>query len=181
MRQVCCSDGRKKEHSAFARGKGETVAVKTCPVCKTKLFEDMDTCFGCMHRFGTDADSGARQRDDVEGETPQPTASREAGSAEAEVSASSGEPAGDEGASGCGESKGNGSGAPSQLASRLPSISVDRDERISPAGGECGCVEIRLEVKRDERLVQSWTVELPCERLRDAGAGDIEEEPFEPA
>lgn len=44
------------------------MAVKTCPVCKTKLFEDMDTCFGCMHRFDTDADSGVRQRDDVEGE-----------------------------------------------------------------------------------------------------------------
>lgn len=181
MRRVCCSDGRKKEHSAFARGKGETVAVKTCPVCKTKLFEDMDTCFGCMHRFDTDVDSGARQRDDVEGETPHPTASKEAGNAETEASASSGGPVGDGRASDGRESKGNGGGAPSQLALRLPSISVDRDERVSPAGGECGCVEIRLEVKRDARLVQSWTVELPCERLRDAGSNDIEEESFEPA
>lgn len=157
------------------------MAVKTCPVCKTKLFEDMDTCFGCMHRFDTDADSGVRQRDDVEGEAPHPSTSREAGNAEAGVSASSGEPAGDERASGDAEPKGNGGGAPSQLASRLPSISVDRDERVPSAGGECGCVEIRLEVKRDKRFVQSWTVELPCERLRDAGANDIEEEPFEPA
>ncbi len=28
--------------------------MKICPTCKSKLFDDMDTCFGCMHRFGTD-------------------------------------------------------------------------------------------------------------------------------
>lgn len=25
--------------------------MKTCPVCKTQLFDDAGTCFGCMHRF----------------------------------------------------------------------------------------------------------------------------------
>lgn len=25
--------------------------MKTCPVCKTAVFDDMDRCFGCMHRF----------------------------------------------------------------------------------------------------------------------------------
>ncbi len=27
--------------------------MKSCPVCKTTLFEDMDTCYGCMYRFGS--------------------------------------------------------------------------------------------------------------------------------
>lgn len=27
--------------------------MKTCPVCKTTLFDDMDTCYGCMYRFGS--------------------------------------------------------------------------------------------------------------------------------
>lgn len=31
--------------------------MKTCPVCKTAVFEDMDTCFGCMHRFGPDEET----------------------------------------------------------------------------------------------------------------------------
>lgn len=28
--------------------------MKTCPVCKATVFDDMDTCYGCMHRFGGD-------------------------------------------------------------------------------------------------------------------------------
>lgn len=24
---------------------------KECPICKAKVFADMDTCFGCMYRF----------------------------------------------------------------------------------------------------------------------------------
>lgn len=27
--------------------------VKTCPVCRARLFADMDTCFNCMYRFGS--------------------------------------------------------------------------------------------------------------------------------
>lgn len=27
--------------------------MKRCPVCKTAVFDDMDTCYGCMYRFGT--------------------------------------------------------------------------------------------------------------------------------
>ena len=27
--------------------------MKTCPVCRTMLFDDMDTCYGCMYRFGS--------------------------------------------------------------------------------------------------------------------------------
>lgn len=38
-------------------------AIKTCPICKEKLFADMDTCFNCMHRFedggSPEADEGA--------------------------------------------------------------------------------------------------------------------------
>ena len=25
--------------------------MKTCPVCKTQVFADMEVCYGCMHRF----------------------------------------------------------------------------------------------------------------------------------
>lgn len=25
--------------------------MKTCPVCKARCFDDMEVCFGCMHRF----------------------------------------------------------------------------------------------------------------------------------
>lgn len=25
-----------------------------CPVCKSLCFDDMDVCYGCMHRFGAD-------------------------------------------------------------------------------------------------------------------------------
>ena len=26
--------------------------MKVCPVCHARCFDDMETCFGCMHRFG---------------------------------------------------------------------------------------------------------------------------------
>ena len=25
--------------------------MKTCPICNAVCFDDMDTCFGCLHRF----------------------------------------------------------------------------------------------------------------------------------
>ena len=25
--------------------------MKACPVCKARVFDDMDTCYGCLHRF----------------------------------------------------------------------------------------------------------------------------------
>lgn len=25
--------------------------MKICPICNARCFDDMDTCFGCMHRF----------------------------------------------------------------------------------------------------------------------------------
>lgn len=28
--------------------------LKLCPTCRTWVFEDMDTCYACMYRFGTD-------------------------------------------------------------------------------------------------------------------------------
>lgn len=28
--------------------------MKVCPTCMSKLFDDMDTCFGCMYRFGSE-------------------------------------------------------------------------------------------------------------------------------
>lgn len=26
--------------------------MKTCPICNAKTFDDMDVCYGCLHRFG---------------------------------------------------------------------------------------------------------------------------------
>ncbi len=26
---------------------------KICPICKSTVFADMDTCYGCMYRFGS--------------------------------------------------------------------------------------------------------------------------------
>lgn len=26
-----------------------------CPICKSLCFDDMDVCYGCMHRFGADS------------------------------------------------------------------------------------------------------------------------------
>lgn len=28
--------------------------MKICPVCESALFDDMETCFGCLYRFGSD-------------------------------------------------------------------------------------------------------------------------------
>ena len=28
--------------------------MKICPVCESTLFDDMDMCFGCLYRFGSD-------------------------------------------------------------------------------------------------------------------------------
>lgn len=31
--------------------------MKTCPVCAARCFDDMETCYGCMHRFGEGGNS----------------------------------------------------------------------------------------------------------------------------
>lgn len=28
--------------------------MKVCPTCKSRCFDDMDTCYGCMHQFTDD-------------------------------------------------------------------------------------------------------------------------------
>lgn len=28
--------------------------MKVCPTCKSRCFDDMDTCYGCMHQFSDD-------------------------------------------------------------------------------------------------------------------------------
>lgn len=28
--------------------------MKICPVCNSRCFDDMDTCYGCLHRFTED-------------------------------------------------------------------------------------------------------------------------------
>ncbi len=36
--------------------------MKTCPVCKTMLFDDMEVCYGCMYRFGSKPHLEGRER-----------------------------------------------------------------------------------------------------------------------
>lgn len=31
-------------------------ATKVCPQCGSRCFADMDTCYGCLHHFGDEAD-----------------------------------------------------------------------------------------------------------------------------
>ena len=62
---------RKPRASALARGSDRSgnvgrqgmqleqnqekeTSMKICPVCESTLFDDMDTCFGCLYRFGSD-------------------------------------------------------------------------------------------------------------------------------
>lgn len=35
--------------------------MKTCPVCNSTCFDDIDTCFGCMHRFEDDLFVGSEE------------------------------------------------------------------------------------------------------------------------
>lgn len=30
-----------------------TLSLKTCPICKTHVFDDMSTCYNCMYSFGS--------------------------------------------------------------------------------------------------------------------------------
>ncbi len=40
--------------------------MKRCPVCKTMLFDDMGTCYGCMYRFGSKPDLESRAQRQME-------------------------------------------------------------------------------------------------------------------
>ena len=33
--------------------------MRTCPVCRTAIFDDMDTCYGCMYRFEAEQAAGS--------------------------------------------------------------------------------------------------------------------------
>lgn len=33
--------------------------MKSCPVCKATTFDDMEICFGCLHRFDEKDDASA--------------------------------------------------------------------------------------------------------------------------
>jgi hypothetical protein len=37
--------------------------MKTCPVCKARCFDDMEICYGCLHRFERDAAGESPQRE----------------------------------------------------------------------------------------------------------------------
>lgn len=35
--------------------------MKTCPVCKQTLFDDMESCFGCLHKFSKSEAASSKQ------------------------------------------------------------------------------------------------------------------------
>ena len=46
-----CAQGQGHCHGGGAHGCG-VPGVKVCPQCGASAFEDMDVCYGCLHRFG---------------------------------------------------------------------------------------------------------------------------------
>jgi hypothetical protein len=58
--------------------------MKTCPICKARCFDDMELCYGCMHRFESSGDDAPVPIGDTVGidELPlRPAALRDASSA----------------------------------------------------------------------------------------------------
>lgn len=68
--------------------------MKTCPICNTTLFDDMETCYGCMYTFGTKPDLEAKaQEAKSETHVMQPVPAAPASVAEEPTTASSVAPA----------------------------------------------------------------------------------------
>ncbi len=42
--------------------------MKVCPVCKARVFDDMDTCYGCLYRFDSSRAGGAGKSGADEGD-----------------------------------------------------------------------------------------------------------------
>lgn len=64
--------------------------MKTCPICKARCFDDMEICYGCMHRFEEGPEARNMPLEDVVGfdEVPFRPNARHAAEAEAEPPAS---------------------------------------------------------------------------------------------
>lgn len=43
----------------MARDRERMSTMKVCPVCSARCFEDMEVCYGCMHRFEEKPDSAS--------------------------------------------------------------------------------------------------------------------------
>lgn len=41
------------------------ISIKECPVCKAKVFEDMDICFNCMYLFGSNLELESRNNPSI--------------------------------------------------------------------------------------------------------------------
>lgn len=41
--------------------------MKTCPICKARCFDDMELCYGCMHRFEDAPDDAPPPIEDIVG------------------------------------------------------------------------------------------------------------------
>lgn len=37
--------------------------MKVCPVCKSNVFDDMDTCYNCLHKFDEEDEMREKQED----------------------------------------------------------------------------------------------------------------------
>ena len=131
--------------------------MKTCPVCKTALFEDMPVCYGCMYEFGS-----------------RPELERQA-VAEAELgTASDAGPAVAEGPWGLGvqddaEGPSAGLGADSRPAFMRRDVAMLSEPAPSRLPEEAPWT-IRLEMRSDDDPRTTWSMELLSAGRRAAAA-----------
>lgn len=59
-KDIASSTVQKSEAVKAAIKTAAKATIKKCPICKTTLFGDMDICYGCMYRFGSDPEIEAR-------------------------------------------------------------------------------------------------------------------------
>ncbi len=56
--------------------------MKTCPICSTTLFDDMEVCYGCMYSFGSKPDLEQKVREAADETTDETIAIASAAPAE---------------------------------------------------------------------------------------------------
>ena len=49
--------------------------MKTCPICKARCFDDMEICYGCMHPFEPNEETGSTPAAEGAVDTRQPSGS----------------------------------------------------------------------------------------------------------
>lgn len=169
-------EGGRRSSSAFAAKMGP---LKTCPVCGTTLFGDMEVCYGCMYRFGSNPDlerracggpSCASKVEGAKGEARGGGVAREGRAGEAgdrrgevaEVGACENGDA-ESGTSGSGLGEASACVGELERGGACSGAAAGGSEREGEGGAE-GWV-MRIEVRDAEGLCQAWSVELPCRKV----------------